>query len=320
MRLAIDARSLSTRPTGVGQYLMAAVNVWSELRADWSFELLSHRPLHDGARAALQWRPNVRFHQKPTKRLAGNGLWWLTAGFEPAASELGADALWGASGVLPWRRRLPALLTVHDLVYRSLPETMSWRSRIAYSLFAGPAIQEAEVIWCVSQFTAAEVRRYYPHRRSESMAIGSGLNPLRAAQPSEDEVAAVQERYRLQDGPTLLFVGTLEPRKNLGFLLDLMPRLAPLGFRLIVVGCSGWGRSGVAARIEARDFPRQAVHFCDYVSDAELRALYRAASAGGYGCRAARGRSSQLCDSRSRGRWRHARAGLEPGRLAACDI
>lgn len=54
-----------------------------------------------------------------------------------------------------------------------------------------------------------------------------------------------------------------------------MPRLAAMGWRLIVVGCAGWGRSGLASLVAAADFPRDAVFFCDYVPDVELQALYR---------------------------------------------
>lgn len=276
MKIAIDARSLSTRPTGVGHYLMAAVNAWSALEPRWGFELLSHRPLHASAAAALAPRGNVRFHEVPLETLRGNGLWWLLRGFEAAALRLGADLLWGASGVLPPWRRLPALLTVHDLVYRSLPQTMAWRTRVAYGSLAGRSIRRAEWLWCVSQHTASELRQHYPRRRAETLVVGSGLNPLRSEEPRADEVQAARERHRL-DARTLLFVGTLEPRKNLRFLLGLMPRLAPQGFRLVVVGCAGWGRTDIAATVEAPGFPRAAVQFCEYLPDRELAAMYRAA-------------------------------------------
>jgi glycosyltransferase involved in cell wall biosynthesis len=72
----------------------------------------------------------------------------------------------------------------------------------------------------------------------------------------------------------LLFVGTLEPRKNLAFLLKLIPRLSATGWRLIVVGCAGWGKGDLAGIVNASDFPRNAVVFCDYLPDMELQALY----------------------------------------------
>jgi glycosyltransferase involved in cell wall biosynthesis len=69
-------------------------------------------------------------------------------------------------------------------------------------------------------------------------------------------------------------VGTLEPRKNLRFLLSLMPALAAKGYRLVIVGCSGWGRSDLAEMLQAPGYPSEAVRFCDYVSDADLQGLY----------------------------------------------
>ena len=277
MRLAIDARSLVTRPTGVGHYLLAAVNVWAEQRRDFEFLLLAHKPLHPDAQLALRTASNIQFHLCPTPRWPGNGLWWMLTGFAAGARAQGATHLWGASGVLPLHgtHDMVTLLTVHDLVYRSLPHTMALRTRIAYGLMAGHAIRRADCLWAVSAFTAGEIRRYYPHRRADAIVIGSGLNPWRAQRSIDaDRIAEVTARYRVHSR-TLLFVGTLEPRKNLAFLLGLMPRLAAMGWRLIVVGCAGWGRSGLASLVAAADFPRDAVFFCDYVPDVELQALYR---------------------------------------------
>ena len=277
MRIAIDARSLTTRPTGIGHYQMAAVNVWSAQRPDIDFVLLAHKPLHEAAAPALRRAANVRFHACPPPLLPRNGVWWFLWTFERAARRLAATHLWGAGGQLPLvrHRRTTRLLTVHDLVWRSLPGTMSLRSRLAYGLFAGPSIRTADLIWAVSHHTAHEVERHYPRRRSRGFVVGSGLNPLRVRfDPGAAELAAIAGRYRVTPR-TLLFVGTLEPRKNLRFLLSLMPELARLGCDLLVVGCSGWGRSDLAATIAQPGFPRDAVRFCDYVSEPDLQGLYR---------------------------------------------
>ncbi len=276
MKIAVDARSLSTRPTGVGQYLMAAVNVWSALHADVEFELLSHKPLHPAAREALTRSGNVRFHCRPSSVLQGNGLWWLIHRCEASARLLGADVLWGAGGLLPPLSRMPTLLTVHDLVYRSLPGTMALRTRLAYGSLAGRSIKRADALWAVSNYTADEIRRFYPQRRAERIYVGSGLNPLRPDTPAEG-LADVKARYGVS-GQTLLFVGTLEPRKNLRFLLALMPALAAQGLDLLIVGCSGWGRSDLAGIVRAPGFPAESVRFSDYVPDADLQALYRCVS------------------------------------------
>jgi glycosyltransferase involved in cell wall biosynthesis len=216
----------------------------------------------------------VRYHCCPAPLLPANGLWWLLVHFEKAAWALGAKLLWGASGLLPPLGRMPTLLTVHDLVYRSLPWTMSRRNRLAWGLLAGRSISRADWIWAVSRFTAGEIRQHYPQRRARELVVGSGLNPLRAAhEPESAQLAQVRQRYGVND-QTLLFVGTLEPRTNLRFLLALMPVLAARGFKLVVVGCTGWGSSGIAELVQTPTFPREAVLFCDYVSDADLQCLY----------------------------------------------
>ena len=284
MKFAVDARSLTTPPTGIGHYLLAAVNVWAEASPGHAFVLLAHKPLHAAAAPLLARHGNIRFVCSPAPRWPGNGLWWLMTHLGTAARAEGADVLWGAGGLLPplLRRggsgtapRLRMLATVHDLAYRSLPWTLSRRTRLAYGLLAGRTIQRADVLWAVSHYTAAEVMRNYPQRRAAGIAVGSGLNPLRAARALDAAaVQAVRARYAVDDR-TLLFVGTLEPRKNLRFLLSLMPTLAARGHSLIVVGCAGWGDSGIAEVMQGAGFPSQQVHFCDYVPDADLQALYR---------------------------------------------
>ncbi|MFZ2649346.1 MAG: glycosyltransferase family 1 protein [Burkholderiaceae bacterium] len=271
---------MTTRPTGVGHYLMAAVNVWSEQRADVDFVLLAHKPLHPQAASALRRAANVRFDVCPTAHLPTNGLWWLARGFSKRAKSIGATHLWGAGGMLPpaGGAGLATLLTVHDLVYRSLPWTMSARSRVAHSIFAGRSIRNADVIWAVSEYTAREIERFYPHRRAKQTIIGCGLNPLRAcAELTPQRLSSFTRHYGVHDR-TLLFVGTTEPRKNVGFLLSLMPQLARSGCALLIVGCGGWGRSDLASIVEADNFPRESVRFCDYVPDEDLQALYRSAA------------------------------------------
>lgn len=276
-RIAVDARSLTTRPAGVAHYLMAALNVWSAQRPEIDFLLLAHKPLHPQAAEALRQAPNIRFESCPAALMPSNGLLWLLYAFTRRARQSGATHLWGPGGVLPptGTRGLTTLLTVHDLVFRSLPWTMSTRARIGYALFAGRSIRRADLVWAVSAFTAAEMDRYYPCRRSRRTVVGSGLNPLRTQSAASPElIADVAARYGV-GAHTLLFVGTLEPRKNLAFLLSLMPRLAHSGCKLLVVGATGWGRSDLASIVEGPGFPREAVHFCDYVSDQDLQALYR---------------------------------------------
>lgn len=277
MKLAIDARCLTTSPTGVGHFLLAAINVWSEKRPDVDFLLLAHKSLHEYAASFLIKSKNVEFIECPLSLLSDNGLLWMLVRFPRVAKNCGATHIWGPAGQLPMfgLKKFVTLVTVHDLFYYTLPGTLSARTRIASFLMAGRTIKKAKHIWSVSNYTADEIKRHYPNRFCKDIIIGSGLNPLRVGRSLDQELQVIlADRYRVTDR-TLLFVGTLEPRKNLAFLLNLMPALSTFGWRLLVVGCSGWGKSKVASIISAEHYPKNSVFFCDYVPDDDLLFLFR---------------------------------------------
>jgi glycosyltransferase involved in cell wall biosynthesis len=78
--------------------------------------------------------------------------------------------------------------------------------------------------------------------------------------------------------PFILFVGTLEPRKNLDFMMKLIPQLAAAGLTLLVVGAKGWGRSNIAEIVQQPGFPADKVIFTGFVPTTDLVRLYNLAA------------------------------------------
>ena len=98
-----------------------------------------------------------------------------------------------------------------------------------------------------------------------------------AAKMEFEEAEAIKKKLGIV-GHFILFVGSLEPRKNLQFLLSLMPEVYKrIGRQLVVVGAKGWKNSGIREIVESNDFPRQSTVFCGYVSNEELARLYNMA-------------------------------------------
>jgi glycosyltransferase involved in cell wall biosynthesis len=123
---------------------------------------------------------------------------------------------------------------------------------------------------------------YYPDIAAKALLFtGAGINPgflQRIAQPVVRrnpffERAGGRREY-------MLFVGTIEPRKNLAFLLRLFRELEAGKYQLVIVGDPGWGdmRRHIDEILNEKDYPAGAVHFIGYVSDDELIALYRDAA------------------------------------------
>ena len=75
----------------------------------------------------------------------------------------------------------------------------------------------------------------------------------------------------------LFFVGSFQPRKNLPFLLSLMPDLYKKGLQLLVVGGKGWKNTSISEIINSPGFPSEAVVFAKFVTNEQLADLYKIA-------------------------------------------
>jgi glycosyltransferase involved in cell wall biosynthesis len=90
----------------------------------------------------------------------------------------------------------------------------------------------------------------------------------------------VRDRYRLPDGPFILSVGTVQPRKNYGRLIESLARLREThpDLGLVIVGGRGWLEDPIYAALDAHGL-RKAVVFTGFADDADLPALYSLARA-----------------------------------------
>jgi len=158
--------------------------------------------------------------------------------------------------------RPPFVMTVHDLVPVRWPETMPRWHRWYTSHLIRPMLRAADRIIVPSQNTADDLNALLHVQPERIRVIPNGVDPVFFEGP---------RRGAVEPAPYVLFVGTPEPRKNLGRLLSAMTILHERGFseRLVIVGAGGWGDS-VPTSHGVRKVGR--------VTDDELRSLYATAS------------------------------------------
>ena len=159
-------------------------------------------------------------------------------------------------------RGAPTVLTVHDLIFRRYPahhkRLNRWYLNATMPLFC----RRAGHIIAVSEQSKRDVIEAYGIPPEKITVIYEAADPRFCPQPAET-VAAVRARYGLPDR-YLLFVGTIEPRKNLGRVLAAFERLHAEGLTdaLVIVGKRGWLYDDFFARLEGiageagRDLPR----------------------------------------------------------------
>ncbi|WP_157578667.1 glycosyltransferase family 4 protein [Pontibacter roseus] len=281
MRLAIDCRGLRTSPSGIPNFVVTAINGISALRPDWELYLLANDTFNEDLDSKLVKRDNVIKVIEPLKLLPNYAIIWYFTKVESIVKRIDPDVFWAPAFLLPpfLPKNVKTLVTVHDMVFKQYKDTMSGMNRLFFELLHDRSVKQADMLWTNSEYTKAGVEHYFRERACRDIFSGFFIDTdrFRPVQVSEQQRTSLLAKFGQHD-KFILFVGTLEPRKNLSFLLSLMPALAKLGYSLLVIGAKGWGDTQVKAIVEAEDFPREQVHFAGYVTSEELVQIYNIAS------------------------------------------
>ena len=170
------------------------------------------------------------------------------------------------------------VVTVHDLSFRRQPQ---WHKAAnnEFSLRAlNNAVANADLLIAPSAFTADELLELYPATRGRVRVVPEAVLPVYRPAGGPGPVQEVLKRHGL-DRPYLLFVGTLEPRKNLVRLLAAYERLVAGGqdnFDLVLAGGTGW-KAGPIEEALSHSPVRERVRRLGYVPGPDLPALYQGA-------------------------------------------
>lgn len=190
----------------------------------------------------------------------------------------GATLFHATEHLLPPLRGVPTVLTVHDLIFRRYPahhkRLNRWYLNATMPLFC----RRADAIIAVSEQSKRDVIEAYGIPPEKISVIYEAADPRFRPQPPE-AVAAARARYGLPER-YVLFVSTIEPRKNLSRLLAAFERAhaAGLADALVIVGKRGWLFDAFFADLE-RSPAKDAVIFPGFVPDADLPAVYAGAQA-----------------------------------------
>lgn len=131
-------------------------------------------------------------------------------------------------------KRVRRVTVIHDLSAVLFPQWHSFYSSMLQRLFLKRILRQADLIISNSFFTEREITKYYPFAANKVKTIYPGV--LKANEQQSEQITA-------EDFPFFLYVGTLEPRKNLGLLLDAFKQYkdqSTSNMQLYIVGAKGW--------------------------------------------------------------------------------
>ena len=275
MKIGFDVSPLTAHRTGVGNYCYYLLKHILELAEVHEFRGFAsgRAPMELGE---LADRLPVRRVPVPTRLLYKSWEWF---GMPAMERFLGAVDVYHATNYfLPPTRRARRVVTIHDLAFLAVPELCSPSIVGPFARGIGRFATGADAIMAYSESTKADIVTYLevsPERVTVApMAVDEGFQPMER----EEAELLVKERFGVEP-PFLLFVSTLEPRKNVVGLIEAFKHLVDeIPHNLVLVGSVGWNAEPI---LEAMAHPsvKDRIIRPGFVKHLELPAFYCAADA-----------------------------------------
>lgn len=272
MHVCIDIQSAIAQRAGVGRYTKSLVEHLAGAAGSDRLQLFYFDfkrkgvpfPVPDATQRVVRWLPG-RVVQKAWKTVAWPPFDWFSGP---------ADVFHFPNFIRPPLTRGRSVVTVHDLSFVKVPETMDERNYQYLSARIRDTVERADAIITDARSIADELVEAFPAARGKTHPIWLGLNHAGQA-PDTAAVDRMRQALRI-DRPYLLSVGTLEPRKNMGFTVEVFERMDRFDGDLVIAGMRGWKYEPILEKI--RTSPKaNRIHYIEYVPEELLRPLYAGA-------------------------------------------
>ena len=273
--VTVDARCLShSNRDGIFNFLFDALKFIVPKRRDLKFILLSNRPFNPIVKTQLGRIENIAFYED-LKSINNSHLWFILK-LPAIIRRLKPKWHWSPAVTFPLflPKETRKLITVHDMVYHDFRKTMNFKTKLSNIFFHDYSIRNADKIWSVSEYTKNRIIERYKKIKCNDIVVGAGIDFSKYKNIDQRRKNEKKESLEITDN-FALFVGTMEPRKNLIFLLHLWNRRND-DLNLIVVGASGWKMNNeISAMINSESFRSNKIHFLGFIDDDKLLNLYK---------------------------------------------
>jgi glycosyltransferase involved in cell wall biosynthesis len=275
MRIGIDATALPAQPVGAGHYIIQLITAFAKMDLDFKFIVFvqkSKRALFDiPTNENLQWK--IVSDISPMYRL----IWEQTI-FPRLVKRSDLDLLHSLHYTQPVRLGCSSVVTIHDMTFFLFPHLHTRAKRLFFPIAIRSSFRRADALVTISESTRQDSIRLLdvPPQKIFTTQLGKTVE-FREVK-DRDKLTEVREKYNLPDS-FILYVGLVEPRKNIPFLLKAYKSLVVEGIQhnLVVVGRFGWMYQEVFKQIEELGLEDR-VQFTGYLPQDDLPMVYNLAS------------------------------------------
>jgi len=291
MKIGIDVRCLAEgRRTGVEEYTLNLLENLLALDKENEYILFFNsfrRSPADFAWIKKYSNVKLKTFRFPNKLL--NLFFWYL-GWPKIDQLLGGVDVFFAPNInfINLSQRVKFILTIHDLSFERYPETFSWKRRLWHT-FINPRklCQWADKIIAVSDSTREDIAELYKINFQKIAAMHSGVaEKFQVIDRNSEKLLAVKEKYQLPY-KFILYLGTVEPRKNIVSLIRAYDHLQKYAYKnnieeikkykLAIAGQQGWLTDKIFAEIKKSEFSDKILNI-EFVDEADKEYVYNLAS------------------------------------------
>lgn len=259
MKIAIDTQTTLGQKTGFGFYVKNLVEALEKVDSSDEYHKISPGGERD--------------FSTPQR------LFWDQVSFPRRAKRAKVDILHQPCFSAPLFFRGKVVVTCHDLISIFFPENLPLASRLFYSKWMPYSYRKADMIIAISEHTKKDIMTLLKIPESKIRVIHSAASKDFKPIKSPEILAEVQNKYKTGK-KYFLDVGTIEPRKNLPFLVRAYALAVKKGIResLVITGKKGWYYEDLFKLVDELKLGKRVI-FTGYVEEKDLPALYSGATA-----------------------------------------
>ncbi len=270
MRIGIDISPLCRSRTGVAMYGYYLVRYLTEIDRLNTYFLYINKPI------SLDFPLPSNFFIRPQQMPLPQFQAWFHLGLPVTFRRDRLDIFHSINFLIPPVPGCKTVSTVHDLSSLVIPGQHRLLHRLSHSLFLKSSLRRADRLIAVSQSTKDEIDRILPNCSNKTDVILEAAAPEFRPIENENFLKSIRQSYELPER-FLLYVGTLEPRKNIEGLLLAYARVKDkIPHKLVVVGGRGWKYTPIFDVVKSNGMEEHVI-FTGYITQKDLPALYNLA-------------------------------------------
>ena len=274
MRIGIDATPLPLEPVGAGTYIIQLIRALAELNSEPDLFVFVHQnrlELFEGLPAG-----RIKFIPVSDKTPALR-LIWEQVELPRLARQFELNLLHSLHYTSPYKLPCLSVVTFHDMTFFMYPDLHTVSKRLLFPFLIRSSARRANALIAVSETTRRDAIQILDIPEQKIVTISNGVSSDFRPITNQGVLEECRRKYQLPEN-FILFVGTIEPRKNLPFLLRAYHRLVQEDsmYHLVLAGNKGWMDGEVWKTLKDLQL-EEFVHITGYIPLSELPTIYNLA-------------------------------------------